>query len=78
MARGMVTRDEQLRGGEEWIVSDHRAPVAGRATGAALRLWTGAIGRASVLVERLVRTARGPRQRLGHVVVPRIGSASLR
>lgn len=59
MARGMLTTDEQLRGGsEERIVSRDRAPMAGGAPAKALRVWTDAIGRASLLVERLAGSSR--------------------
>jgi hypothetical protein len=61
MARGAVTADERLRGStEQRIVSEHRPPLAGGAAAKALRLWSRAVGRASLLAERLVRAALPP------------------
>ncbi len=55
MARGLLTADERLRDAtEQRLVSEDRAPLAGAAAAKALRLWSGAVGRASLLVERLL------------------------
>jgi formate-dependent nitrite reductase membrane component NrfD len=60
MARGAVTRDERLRRGtEQRALSDERPPVTGRGAVRALRLWSGTVGRASLLVERLIRRGEG-------------------
>jgi formate-dependent nitrite reductase membrane component NrfD len=62
MARGMVTSDERMRrGAEQRVTSDDRTPLAGGAAAKAMRVWTGTVGRASLLVERLVRAGRHPR-----------------
>ncbi len=56
-ARGTLTADERLRGGnEQRMISDDRPPLAGAAATAAkaLRIWSRTVGRASLLVERLV------------------------
>jgi formate-dependent nitrite reductase membrane component NrfD len=59
MARGAVTRDEWLRRGtEQRALSDERPPVGGRRAEKATRLWSGTVGRASLVVERLVRVRR--------------------
>ena len=56
MARGSVTADERLREGtERRILSDDRPPRAGGAALAATRAWSRTVGRASLLVERLLR-----------------------
>jgi formate-dependent nitrite reductase membrane component NrfD len=55
MARGMVTADERARSGSERrMVSRDRAPLAGAAAGKAMRVWSRTVGRASLLVERLL------------------------
>jgi formate-dependent nitrite reductase membrane component NrfD len=57
MARGRVTADERLRRHtERRTLSDDRPPRAGVALAAA-RAWGGAVGRMSLLLERLVRAA---------------------
>jgi formate-dependent nitrite reductase membrane component NrfD len=58
MARGRVTADERLRKRTEHrILSDDRSPRASGAALAAARAWSGTVGRASLLVERLLRRA---------------------
>ena len=58
MARGMLTTDEQRRAGSEArIVSDDRRPIAAGVAGPALRAWSGAVARASLLVERLAHAS---------------------
>jgi formate-dependent nitrite reductase membrane component NrfD len=58
MARGRVTADERLRRGtERRTVSDDRPPRARGAALAAAHAWSGAVGRTSLLVERLLRRA---------------------
>ena len=58
MARGRVTADERLRRGtERRTVSDDRPPRARGAALAAAHAWSGAVGRASLLAERLLRRA---------------------
>lgn len=55
MARGRVTADERLRQRtEQRTLSDDRPPAAGTAL-AAPRAWSRAVGRASLLVESLLR-----------------------
>jgi hypothetical protein len=57
-ARGKATADEHLRRFTEGrTLSDHRPPLARGATAAALRSWSGTVGRMSLLVERLLRRA---------------------
>jgi formate-dependent nitrite reductase membrane component NrfD len=56
MARGRVTADERLREGtERRILSDDRPPRASAAALAAARAWSRTVGRASLLVERVLR-----------------------
>jgi formate-dependent nitrite reductase membrane component NrfD len=58
MARGRATADERLRQRtERRTVSDDRPPRARDAAPAALRAWSGTVGRTSLLVERLLRRA---------------------
>ncbi len=58
MARGRVTTDERVpQGAERRTVSDARPPRARGAALAAAHAWSGAIGRTSLLVERLLRRA---------------------
>jgi formate-dependent nitrite reductase membrane component NrfD len=58
MARGKVTADESgRRGTERRTVSDDRLPRARGAALAAAHAWSGAVGRASLLVEHLLRRA---------------------
>jgi formate-dependent nitrite reductase membrane component NrfD len=58
MARGRVTADERLRERTEHrILSDDRPPVAAGTAFAAAAAWSGTVGRASLLVERLLRRA---------------------
>jgi hypothetical protein len=57
MARGRVTADERLRRGTEHrVVSDDRQPVARGTALAGARAWSRTVGRASLLVERLLRS----------------------
>jgi formate-dependent nitrite reductase membrane component NrfD len=57
-ARGRVTADERMREGTEHrTLSDDRPPAAGGTALAAARAWSRAVGRASLLVERLLRRA---------------------
>jgi formate-dependent nitrite reductase membrane component NrfD len=56
MARGKLTMDERVRTTtEQRIVSDDRTPLAVDPSTRVLRLWSRSVGRASLLVERLVR-----------------------
>jgi formate-dependent nitrite reductase membrane component NrfD len=56
MARGKVTSDERLRRGtERRTVSEDRPPRPRGAALAAAHAWSGAVGRTSLLVERLLR-----------------------
>ena len=56
MARGSATADERpRRGTERRTVSDDRPPRARGAALAAAHAWSGAVGRASLLAERLLR-----------------------
>jgi formate-dependent nitrite reductase membrane component NrfD len=58
MARGKVTADEGPRAGAgRRTVSEQRGLVARGRASAALRAWSGAIGRMSLLTERLLRRA---------------------
>jgi formate-dependent nitrite reductase membrane component NrfD len=58
MARGRVTADERLRRRtERRTLSEDRPPRAHGAAAAALRAWSGTVGRTSILVERLLRRA---------------------
>jgi formate-dependent nitrite reductase membrane component NrfD len=58
MARGRVTADERLRERTEHrILSDDRPPAPGDTAFRAARAWSRTIGRASLLVERLLRSA---------------------
>jgi formate-dependent nitrite reductase membrane component NrfD len=58
MARGRVTADERLHEGTEHrLLSDDRPPAAGAAAFAAARAWSRTVGRASLLIERLLRPA---------------------
>jgi formate-dependent nitrite reductase membrane component NrfD len=58
MARGRVTADERLRERTEHrILSEDRPPAAGGTAFAAARGWSRVVGRASLLVERLIRPA---------------------
>jgi len=58
MARGRVTADERLRERTEHrILSDDRPPAAGGTGFAAARAWSRTVGRASLLMERLLRPA---------------------
>jgi formate-dependent nitrite reductase membrane component NrfD len=55
-ARGMVTSDERLRvDAEQRVVSEPRPPLADGAMTRALRGWSRAVGRVSLVVERLIR-----------------------
>jgi hypothetical protein len=56
MARGGVTADERLRERTEHrVLSDDRPPAGGGIALAAVRAWSVTVGRASLLVERLLR-----------------------
>lgn len=56
MARGRVTADEHLRvGAERRAVSEDRKPLPDRGPARALREWSAGVGKASLLVERLIR-----------------------
>jgi hypothetical protein len=56
MARGRVTADERLRQRtEQRTLSDDRPPAARGTAFAAPRAWSRAVGRASLLVESLLR-----------------------
>jgi hypothetical protein len=56
MARGALTADERLRRStEQRVPADERPPVSGRGAARALRLWSDTVGRASLVVERLIR-----------------------
>jgi hypothetical protein len=58
MARGTVTADEGLHERtERRILSDARRPAAGGTAVAVARAWSRTVGRASLLVERLLRRA---------------------
>jgi formate-dependent nitrite reductase membrane component NrfD len=58
MARGAVTADERLREGTEHrVLSSDRSPAGGRIPSAAARAWSRTLGRASLLLERLLRSA---------------------
>jgi formate-dependent nitrite reductase membrane component NrfD len=58
MARGGVTADERLREGTKHrILSEDRPTATGGAAFAAARAWSRTVGRASLLVERLLRPA---------------------
>ena len=58
MARGRVTAEERLRERTEHrILSNDRPPAAAGTAFAAARAWSRTVGRASLLVERLLRPA---------------------
>jgi formate-dependent nitrite reductase membrane component NrfD len=58
MTRGRVTADERLRQRtEQRTLSDDRAPAAGGAAFPAARAWSRTVGRASLMLERLLRAA---------------------
>ena len=62
MARGIDARGARRRGrAQERSVSEDRSPLAGGAAAKASRAWSRSVGRASLLVERLARAARGAR-----------------
>ena len=59
MARGSVTADERLRGAtEQRALSEDRPPLGDGGAAKVLRLWSTTVGRASLLVERLVNRGR--------------------
>jgi len=59
MARGSVTTDEPLRvASEQRALSADRPPLADSGPASVLRAWSSGVGRASLLVERLIDRAR--------------------
>ncbi len=59
MARGQVTSDERLREStEQRAVSEDRPPLADTGPAKALRAWSAAVGRVSLMAERLLTRAR--------------------